>query len=273
MTFNSNAKPNRIIVQAKVNIGDAEASELISQIEVNYIDYERNLAYLKEYEKGITTMSQKEYLRSHSETKNAIENIKKEIVLMISNTEKLSQIEIFDSYLKSKSLECLKTVSNKVRPRQTHLEHILNEIIKKEHAKNETIKTEVMKESANRERTGSNPQNQIYLKESLIEVKDLEFNKQLLNEREKELIELQMASAQIREITKYMGIKVVEQGTIINSIEANVVEVKENIENADDQIIKADKDVSSTGKKLCVIVLLIALVVSIVVTVVVLSII
>lgn len=277
MTFNSNAKQNRVGVQS-TSFTDSEALKIINEIEVNYVDYERNYDNLKNYNKDLSSMSDKEYLKVAPEYRSVVDKIKKEVASMVKCTERLSELDIVDSNLKGRSLECLKTVTNKVRPRQIELDQILNEISKKERIKNDSISVALESNTKGynldkRDSALSNGsyQNQINLRESLIEVKDIEFNQLLQSQREKELIEIQKASAQVKDLTKLMGVQVEQQGQHINSIEGNVVEAKENVIKADEQIIEADKDVSSTGRKLCVIALLVVVVVAIVVVVVVLS--
>lgn len=277
MTFNSFAKSNRTGVQS-TSFTDSEALKLINEIEVNYVDYEKNFDTLKQYNKTISSLSDKEYLKVASENRLVVEKIKKEIASMIRCTERLGELDIVDSNLKGRALECLKTVTNKVRPRQSDLEQIVGEINKKEKIKNESISIALENNTGlpNYDKRGSamstgSYQNQVNLRESLIEVKDIEFNQQLMNHREKELIEIQKASAQVKDLTKLMGVQVEEQGQLINNLESNVIESKENVIKADEQITEADKDVKSTGKKLCIIALLVVVVVAIVVVVVVLS--
>lgn len=277
MTFNSNAKPNRSGAQS-TSFADSEALKLINEIEVNYVDYERNYDILKIYNKSISGMPDKEYIKSGQENRSVAEKIKKQVISMIKCTERLSELDIIDSNLKSRSLECLRTVTNKVRPRQVDLEQLLNDIIKKERSKNESISIALEDNSKgpNLDKRGSTQsngsyQNQVNLRESLIEVKDIEFNQLLMNQREKELFEIQKASAQVKDLTKLMGVQVEEQGQLVNNIGEMIDETKENVVKADEQIVAADKDVSSSGRKLCIIALLIVVVVAIVVVIVVLS--
>lgn len=98
------------------------------------------------------------------------------------------------------------------------------------------------------EKKSDNQLQPFQLRESLLEVKDLAFNEQILQEREAELQCTHRLSNQLKQLTEIMKHGVEEQGKMLNSIEENVEVANENAEKADAEIEEADRNFSSSNK-------------------------
>ena len=81
-------------------------------------------------------------------------------------------------------------------------------------------------------------------------IQDLSNNEEILKQRGKELNEIHQISSQIKDMTKEMSEKVVEQGIILDKIEDNVIQSEKNATEAKKEIIKADEMSRGSRKRL-----------------------
>ncbi|KAK7909754.1 hypothetical protein WMY93_014438 [Mugilogobius chulae] len=83
---------------------------------------------------------------------------------------------------------------------------------------------------------------------------------QLIQERERAIIQLESDIVDINDIFKDLGMMVHEQGDLIDSIEANVESTDQNIHSGMQQLARAAQYQSSSRKKICIIVTIAVLV-------------
>lgn len=76
-------------------------------------------------------------------------------------------------------------------------------------------------------------------------------DKEVLEKRRKDLEEIHMTAAQIKDTTDIMVQEVEKQGAQLNEIETNVITSKENAEKAKQEITKADQMSKGNNKRMC----------------------
>lgn len=226
MTFNNpNNKKTRdsySMISYSTNSSDNEANKYINQLQQIFHDFDCSFEELKEYNKKMSTYSEKDYLtRSGSmhEKINGVHGLLKNINNIL---QRLESIEIYDVSIRNKAIESTRLVNSRIRPKQEELSNLINEISKKEKARNEALVMSMrsMSNSVQSSKRQSDaerlPSMQIQYKESLIDMKDLAFNEQINAERETELKNLQIVSNQIKDMSLFMTVKVKEQGTALS---------------------------------------------------------
>ena len=98
--------------------------------------------------------------------------------------------------------------------------------------------------------TNSNQNNNSNEPQGSLLVQDLQTNKEVLEERRKQLEAIHQTSAKIKDISDEMAKQLNEQGAILDDIEAKVETTKENTEKAKDEIKQADEMSRGNRKKL-----------------------
>jgi hypothetical protein len=88
-------------------------------------------------------------------------------------------------------------------------------------------------------------------------VYDLMNNKEVLEQRRKELNEINVIAAQLKDTTDIMVQEVEKQGAQLDEIETNVITSKENAEKAKQEIIKADQMSKGNNKRMCCLIFII----------------
>ena len=162
-----------------------------------------------------------------------------------------SDIKMFDKHLrdvnnKLKSLENEKEDED-ISKVKTYLEDIQENVIDMEKAMKEKIKQfniNVEMEPVPGEGDGDEGfhQKEIYM--------DLSNNKEVLEQRRKELEEIHKTAAILKDTTDKMAQDVEQQGAILDEVENNVIEAKNNAEKAKKEITKADEISRGNSKRL-----------------------
>ena len=88
-------------------------------------------------------------------------------------------------------------------------------------------------------------------------IQDLANNKEVLEERRKQLESIHQTSAKIKDMTDTMAKKLDEQGAILDDIEANVNVAEDNANKAKEEITKADEISKGNRKKFICIILIV----------------
>jgi len=88
-------------------------------------------------------------------------------------------------------------------------------------------------------------------------IQDLANNKEVLEERRKQLESIHQTSAKIKDISDTMAKQLDEQGAILDEVETNVITAEDNAKKAKNEIKKADETSRGNRKKMiCYIVII-----------------
>ena len=99
-------------------------------------------------------------------------------------------------------------------------------------------------------------------------VLDLMNNKEILEQRRKELQDIHKTSAMIKDTTEQMKQDLYKQGEILTNVEDNVFKTDENVEDAGKEILKANEYSKGNTKKLCCTIFIVIVVVFVAVAIV-----
>ncbi len=99
-------------------------------------------------------------------------------------------------------------------------------------------------------------------------VLDLMNNKEILEQRRKELQDIHKTSAMIKDTTEQMKQDLYKQGEILTNVEDNVFKTDENVEDAGKEILKANEYSKGNTKRLCCTIFIVILVVIVAVAIV-----
>jgi len=89
-------------------------------------------------------------------------------------------------------------------------------------------------------------------------------NKEIIEQRGKELKNIYKISAIINDTTKQMSQKLNEQGEVLVNIEQHIDKASENVEDAHNEITKADEMSKGNNKKMIIIIVIVVVVVAVV---------
>lgn len=92
-------------------------------------------------------------------------------------------------------------------------------------------------------------------------VQDLQTNKEILEERRKQLEAIHQTSAKIKDISDSMAKQLNEQGAILDDVEQNVETAKDNAVKAKEEITKADEMSRGNNKRMYCFIAIIAIVI------------
>ena len=95
-------------------------------------------------------------------------------------------------------------------------------------------------------------------------VQDLQTNKEILEERRKQLEAIHQTSTKIKDISDSMAKQLNEQGAILDDVEQNVETAKDNAVKAKEEITKADEMSRGNRKKMLCLILIIILAVGVI---------
>ena len=95
-------------------------------------------------------------------------------------------------------------------------------------------------------------------------VQDLQTNKEILEERRKQLEAIHQTSAKIKDISDSMAKQLNEQGAILDDVEQNVETAKDNAVKAKEEITKDDEMSRGNRKKMLCLILIIILAVGVI---------
>ena len=88
-------------------------------------------------------------------------------------------------------------------------------------------------------------------------IQDLANNKEVLEERRKQLESIHQTSAKIKDISDTMAKQLDEQGAILDEVETNVITAEDNAKKAKNEIKKAEETSRGNRKKMiCYIVII-----------------
>jgi hypothetical protein len=90
-------------------------------------------------------------------------------------------------------------------------------------------------------------------------VMDLMNNKEILEQRRKELQNIHKTAAMLKDTTDKMAADVNQQGAVLDEIEAHVIASHENAEKAKEEIVKADEISRGNRKKMICLICIILL--------------
>ena len=252
MTFNVNSKRNNNLYSSTKfgsdsndSSPDNDASKLINELQVLFLDFDKAFVSLKDYNKKLDSLTETEYIKRSQTMHSTIESVHNNLKEINKIMIKFESINIEDPTLKSKSIESMRMVNNKIRPKQEELSNLINDITKKEKAKNDHL---VMSLKSRQNSTLNNPKSgpsngsygnkfssnsnevnnnnlnnnnsqkqilEIY-NEPLIDYKDIAFLEQINKERETDLKHIQVVSGQIKEMSLFMNEKVKSQGNLLS---------------------------------------------------------
>ena len=99
-------------------------------------------------------------------------------------------------------------------------------------------------------------------------VLDLMNNKEILEQRRKELQDIHKTSAMIKDTTEQMKQDLYKQGEILTNVEDNVFKTDENVEDAGKEILKANEHSKGNTKRLCCLIFIVIVVVFVAVAIV-----
>lgn len=285
MTFNQNYKlnsknsgNNQLVTSLLTS--DEEVSKEINYLNTQVFDFEKGYENIKQFHRNLSSMGEKEYSNKKIEIHSQIDEIPQIFQNINQSLSKLDNITVKDYSLNSKLNETLKVINSRVRPKQQEISNLIYQIVDKEKSRKDF--TQAPLSQAEKERIQSLDNSE--LRDSRLETKDIQFNDQIMQARETELLHVQKVSSQIKDMTITMNIQVQEQGKMLSKflknklyiilkdkIEDNIMEVHENAEGAESEIKKADKEVSSTTKKLIVLLLIILVIVALLVVIIVVN--
>ncbi len=89
-------------------------------------------------------------------------------------------------------------------------------------------------------------------------------NKEIIEQRGKELKNIYKISSIINDTTKQMAQKLNEQGEILINVEQHIDKAAENVEDAHKEIVKADELSKGNNKKMIIIIIIVVVVVAVV---------
>ena len=92
-------------------------------------------------------------------------------------------------------------------------------------------------------------------------IQDLANNKEVLDERRKNLEAIHQTSAKIKDMSDSMAKQLDEQGAILDDIEANVITAEDNAVKAKEEIKKADEMSRGNNKRMYCFIAIIAIVI------------
>lgn len=285
MTFNQNYKlnsknsgNNQLVTSLLTS--DEEVGKEINYLNTQVFDFEKGYENIKQFHRNLSSMGEKEYSNKKIEIHSQIDEIPQIFQNINQSLSKLDNITVKDYSLNSKLNETLKVINSRVRPKQQEISNLIYQIVDKEKSRKDF--TQAPLSQAEKERIQSLDNSE--LRDSRLETKDIQFNDQIMQARETELLHVQKVSSQIKDMTITMNIQVQEQGKMLSKflknklyiilkdkIEDNIMEVHENAEGAESEIKKADKEVSSTTKKLIVLLLIILVIVALLVVIIVVN--
>lgn len=98
-----------------------------------------------------------------------------------------------------------------------------------------------------------------------------EANLELLLEREQAIHQIENDIVEVNQIFKDLAIMVHDQGTMIDSIEANIEQTSIHVDHGAEQLRAASRYQAASRRKLCIIVLIAVVVLAVVITIIVLS--
>jgi len=215
MTFNkNNSKSSRVFDETMVTsllTSDIECDKEIKELNKIVFDLEKIYEDVKDYNETVSKMKEKDYSNKKIDIHEKIDKIPQTFKQINYSINKLENVNVSDNNLKKKIIDSIRNVNSRVKPKQDEFVRLLDSIVQKEKARADFSNMPVSEKEMERlQSIGSN--NKQILRESDISIKDLQMNEQVVQAREKELLEVQKISSQIKEMAQFMNEKTQEQG-------------------------------------------------------------
>jgi len=157
-------------------------------------------------------LSEKEFSRLKVIVHNQIEVLPSIIQEINSKMNILENRSFNEDYnTKSRVTETMKSINNKIRPKQSELSKLINEITQKERARKDFNSSMTEQEMDRFQSLDKQDHSELQFS-----IKDVQLNDQIMKAREAELLHVQKVSAQIKEMTQYMNQNVNEQGKMLS---------------------------------------------------------
>lgn len=212
MTFNKYNNKTYDFNEVLINSEDKGVSTIIDQLNSLAFEFEQKYSDVKEYHKKLTSLSEKEFSRLKVIVHNQIEvlpNIIQEINSKMNILENRSYNDDYNT--KIRVSETMKSINNKIRPKQSELSKLIMEITQKEKARRD-FNSSITEQEMDRFQSLEKQEHS----ELQFSIKDIQLNDQVMKAREAELLHVQKVSAQIKEMTQYMNQNVNEQGKMLS---------------------------------------------------------
>lgn len=212
MTFNKYNNKTYDFNEVLINSEDKGVSTIIDQLNSLAFEFEQKYSDVKEYHKKLTSLSEKEFSRLKVIVHNQIEvlpNIIQEINSKMNILENRSYNDDYNT--KIRVTETMKSINNKIRPKQSELSKLIMEITQKEKARRD-FNSSITEQEMDRFQSLEKQEHS----ELQFSIKDIQLNDQVMKAREAELLHVQKVSAQIKEMTQYMNQNVNEQGKMLS---------------------------------------------------------
>ncbi len=217
MTFNKYNNKTYDFNEVLINSEDKGVSTIIDQLNSLAFEFEQKYSDVKEYHKKLTSLSEKEFSRLKVIVHNQIEvlpNIIQEINSKMNILENRSYNDDYNT--KIRVTETMKSINNKIRPKQSELSKLIMEITQKEKARRD-FNSSITEQEMDRFQSLEKQEHS----ELQFSIKDIQLNDQVMKAREAELLHVQKVSAQIKEMTQYMNQNVNEQGKMLSKKNLN----------------------------------------------------
>lgn len=218
MTFNQNYKVsskqgNNSLVTSLLT-SDDEVMKEINYLNTQVFDFEKSYEDIKQFHRNISSMGEKEYANRKILVHTQIDEIPVIFQNINQSLSKLDNISVKDYSLNSKLNETLKIINSRVRPKQQEISNLIYQIVDKEKSRKDFTNAPLSQEERDRFQSLENSE----LRDSRLETKDIQFNDQVMQARETELLHVQKVSSQIKEMTISMNIHAQEQGKDLSKL-------------------------------------------------------
>lgn len=217
MTFNQNYKlnskssgNNQLVTSLLTS--DDEVSKEINYLNTQVFDFEKSYEDIKQFHRNLSSMGEKEYSSKKIGVHTQIDEIPQIFQNINQSLSKLDNISVKDYSLNSKLNETLKVINSRVRPKQQEISNLIYQIVDKEKSRKDFTQAPLTQEEKERIQSLDNSE----LRDSKLETKDIQFNDQIMQARETELLHVQKVSSQIKDMTITMNIQVQEQGKVLS---------------------------------------------------------
>ena len=186
---------------------------------------------------------------------------------IIPNIKSYNNIENEITLMKNNLLENIGSINNKDLKQKAEnvinkIDHDLEDLKKKISRKIQDleIKNRELSSLENESNSNSNLKYEDNIMDQ-IKVNKLESNAHFLENRKKDLLNIQQIAAQVNHLTKEMNENVQKQGEMLDSIEENIQETDKNVEKGLKDIKEISENQKKNKKTICCIVWMILLVV------------
>lgn len=212
MTFNKYNNKTYDFNENLINSEDKSVSNIIDNLNSLAFEFEQKYSDVKEYHKKLNSLSEKEFSRLKVIVHNQIEVLPSIIQEINSKMNILENRSFNEDYnTKSRVTETMKSINNKIRPKQSELSKLINEITQKERARKDFNSSMTEQEMDRFQSLDKQDHSELQFS-----IKDVQLNEQIMKAREAELLHVQKVSAQIKEMTQYMNQNVNEQGKMLS---------------------------------------------------------